>query len=366
MIQTDNHVIIARYGEVHLKGKNRDIFMSVLTRNLRKRLGNDYKVDLHNSRYIVRPYDDSAMQIVANTFGLTSVSKCKVASHHEIIGEITKMAGQIGASFKVNVNRADKSFPHKSMDFAAICGETVLKLNPNTKVDVHNPFTTINIDIRENNVAFIYDNAIPAVGGLPYGTSGKALVLLSGGIDSPVASFLAAKRGLSIEFVHFTTPPYTSAFSVDKVRRLVEKLGGYFGEVKLHEISITDFMQQVKAKCDKQYSITLMRRQMMRDAKRICNEYGIHCIVTGENLAQVASQTIQGITTTNAIAGDLPILRPLITYDKSEIITLAKRIGTYEISIEPHDDCCNVFVPDAPVISPTIERCLREEARLDN
>lgn len=373
-------IIIARYGEVHLKGGNRAMFLNALTRNLRARLGEMGAVALRDGRYIIDNFDpkntDEILQITANTFGITSASPVTVISHAEILkhmGQIrlgsadgdAGVGGRSTTSFRVNVNRADKKFPHTSMEFAAICGGAILDANPNARVDLHNPDIIINADIRENDRAFIYDRVIAGVGGMPYGTAGRALLCISGGIDSPVAGWLSAKRGLAIDCVHFSSPPYTSAKAFDKVKRICAQMENYCGKINLVEINFTDIMQEIKKKCHPAYTITIMRREMMRVCAEMCRTHRYDCIVTGENLGQVASQTIAGITTTNAAAGDVPILRPLIMYDKNEIVALARRIGTYDISIEPHEDCCSVFVPDSPVINPTINFCEKEELKLD-
>ena len=359
-------MIIARYGEVHLKGKNRNLFLRRLTDNLRHAVGKDITVTLKDGRYM---FDANApIQKICNTFGITSASKCKVVKHNEILRRVSKVLTfkKDGVqSFRVNVNRADKKFPHTSMQFAAMCGEAILKENQGAKVDLHNPDAIINIDIRENDKAFIYHESIQGAGGMPVGTAGKALVLLSGGIDSPVAAYLAAKRGLEIQCIHFASPPYTSDFALDKVHRLVRVLEGYCKKIKLYIVPFTEIQKEIKDKTSPEYLITIMRRFMIRISTQIAKNTQANCIITGENLGQVASQTIQGITTNNICAGDIPILRPLVTYDKSEIITLAKKIGTYDISIEPHADCCTVFVPSSPVIAPTIKRCEREEHTLD-
>jgi thiamine biosynthesis protein ThiI len=262
------------------------------------------------------------------------------------------------------VNRANKNFPHKSTDFSAICGERILKNNKGARVDLTAPKTEVSIDIRDG-IAYVYDKVFVGVGGLPVGSSGKALCFLSGGIDSPVAAYLAAKRGLSVDFVHFATPPYTSTAAIDKVKRLVKILTQYGCGNKLRVVNITEPMTLIRERRDKQYTITLMRRLMVRIATLLCAKGKYDCIITGENLAQVASQTVKGIASNDCVASKIPILRPLITYDKNEIISVARRIGTYNISIEPHADCCTVFVPESPIISPTIERCEREESIID-
>jgi thiamine biosynthesis protein ThiI len=232
-------------------------------------------------------------------------------------------------------------------------------------VNVTNPDKTVFIDIRENDRAYIYSAVIKAVGGMPVGTAGRALVLLSGGIDSPAAAFLSAKRGLCVDFIHFASPPFTSELALDKISRLREKLCPFCGEIRVWVVPFTEIQKAIHGACADQYMITIMRRFMVRIARGFARENGCDCLVTGENLSQVASQTIQGITTNNICAGDIPILRPLITFDKSEIIDLAKKIGSYDISIEPHADCCTVFVPQKPVIKPTIARCEHEEEQLD-
>lgn len=373
-------IIIARYGEIHLKGRNRAVFLNALTRNLRNAVGEDCKIELHDGRYVFTEYpqnkEDELVTRISRIFGLTSVSPCKVIKHDQILIFMAGYArmqqsqiieginGEKSWSFRVSVNRADKTFPYTSMDFAKMCGAVVIE-NSCAVVDLHNPQITINVDIRADNTAYFYNRTTPAVGGLPVGVSGRALVLLSGGIDSPVSAFLAAKRGLTVDYIHFASPPYTSDLALYKVRRLTEALEPSCGKGKLHIINTTKILQEIKSKCDAQYTITLLRRMMVRIAKSISARDKYDCLITGENLAQVASQTIQGITTNNVLAGELPILRPLITYDKAEIIALAKQIGTYEISIEPHEDCCTVFVPSSPVITPTIAKCEREEQKLD-
>jgi len=375
---TGHSIIIARYGEIHLKGKNRGEFTRALTNNLKSAVGGHCKIKLDQSRFIFTDFAPDMTDIlthrIAKVFGIVSVSPCAVVAHQDILAHLETVrvplsvkgvaphSGDGVCSFKVAVNRADKSYPHTSMELARLAGAIILKNDPSARVDVHNPDVTIHIDIREGDHAFIYDQIIPAVGGMPVGTAGRALVMLSGGIDSPVAAYLAAKRGLSINCVHFASPPYTSDLALDKIHRLRDKLAEYCGGIRVHVVPFTEIQKQIRARCDEKYLITIMRRFMVRIAERIG---GADCVITGESLAQVASQTIAGITTNNMCARILPILRPLITYDKSEIVTLAKKIGTYDISVEPHPDCCTVFVPAAPVINPTIARCEREEASLE-
>jgi len=230
-------------------------------------------------------------------------------------------------------------------------------------VDLHNPNTVVSIDIREST--YIYSKVISGVGGLPVGTAGRALVMLSGGIDSPVATYLAAKRGLEIHYIHFYTPPFTSEFSLEKIRDLAKQLKKFCGKSKLYIVPITEIMESIQNNCQNEFTITLMRRFMVRIAERIALENKFGCIITGECLSQVASQTIAGIASNNVCARVVPILRPLVTFDKGEIVDLARKIDTYDISCRPHPDCCTVFVPKHPSISPRLENVEKDEAKLD-
>ena len=360
-----NKIIVARYGEIHLKGGNRAMFVNVLLRNLKRRI--PQKVEHTDSRILIHLNDcddtDEIMQTVTNTFGIANASVATILKTDEL--EILKhIRGiKITGTFKVSVTRADKTFPIKSMDMAKNLGAEILK-KPGTTVDVHNPNTTVFIDIRKVQT-FVYHDVVKGVGGLPVGVSGKALVLLSGGIDSPVAAFLAAKRGLGVDYLHFFSPPYTSELSLDKVKRLQSVLQNFVGKSTLLTVPFTEIQEEIKKSCASEYTITLMRRFMVRIAKELCETRGYDCIITGENLAQVASQSIQGIASNNYLAGTVPILRPLITFDKSEIIEVAKQIKTFNISTEPHPDCCTVFVPERPSIKPRIDRLEKEEEKLD-
>ena len=359
-----NRVIVARLGEIHLKGGNRAMFLNALLRNLRRRLPG-CKVEHVDTRILIQSETiDEIAPTVANTFGITSLSVADIVPSNELA--ITKHVSQIkiNGTFKVEVTRGDKNFPIKSMDMARELGGLLLKKNPSATVDVHNPETVVYVDIRTVQT-FVYHDATQAVGGLPVGVSGRALVLLSGGIDSPVAAFLAAKRGLGVDFIHFFSPPYTSELSLEKVKNLRDTLQNFTDKSKLYIVPFTEIQEEIKRKCSPEYMITLMRRFMVRIAKELCLTNNYDCIVTGENLAQVASQTIQGIASNGYLSEPIPILRPLITYDKSEIVTLAKRIGTYKISIEDHPDCCTIFVPSKPSIKPQIPKLEMEEKKLD-
>ena len=346
--------IIARWGEIHLKGNNRGFFLRALKKNLENATG--AKISIDSGRAIITGSCD--IQAVANTFGIVSASPVIVLdSEPQAILNYVKSL-KINGTFKVEVNRANKSFPHKSLEFAAMAGEVV-----DAKVDLHNPQTTIFIDIREKT--YVYSEVVHGVGGLPVGTAGKALVMLSGGIDSPVAAYLAAKRGLALEYLHFASPPFTSDFALEKVRDLARKLEKYCGKAKLHIVPFTEIQTAIRDKCSAEFMITLMRRFMVRIAERVAQQNKLECIITGENLSQVASQTVAGIASNNFCASVVPILRPLVTYDKAEIVDLAKKIDTYEVSCRPHPDCCTVFVPKHPSISPRLDRVEKEESKLD-
>lgn len=364
------NIIIARYGEIHLKGNNRGLFLRALRANAVTAVGKLASVRLEGPRIVIYNYkrDDESYLVtrIANVFGVVSASPAVVVESkpESILKLISNM--EIVGSFKAEVKRADKTFPYKSPEFAAMCGHAVLKhMGDKVKVDVTNPGTIVSIDIRENGKAYVYTKVSAGVGGMPVGTAGRALVMLSGGIDSPVAAWLAAKRGLAIDCVHFASPPYTSEFALDKVKRLVTKLSDYCGSIKLYVVPFTEIQEEIRARCKGEYMITIMRRFMVRIAEQLCLQNKDDVIITGENLAQVASQTVAGITSNNFCAKSKTILRPLITFDKSEIVSISKKIGTYEISIEPHADCCTVFVPRHPSINPNLKKVEAEENRLD-
>jgi len=366
-------LIIARYGEIHLKGNNRGLFLDRLLRNMKKRLGDKISVKHSDTRIEISGYNERDEQeilgCVRNTFGVSGANVATVIStSKENIFDYLK-SQKIETSFKIEVNRADKTFPHKSPEFASMCGGVILDNNKSATVNLQSPEAVINIDIRGNGRTYIFTEnttqSTNGVGGLPVGVSGRAIVLLSGGIDSPVATYLAAKRGLSVDFIHFATPPYTSDLSIKKIEKLQSTLENYVGKTRLFIVPFTEISREIQKKCHEEFMITIMRRFMVRIAEQVGIKVGAHCIITGENLAQVASQTIQGIASNNFCAEQLPILRPLITYDKAEIIQLAKKIDTYKISIEPHIDCCTVFVPKRPSIKPRLSDVFCEEEKLD-
>lgn len=361
-------VIVCSYGEIHLKGSNRGFFLRTLMKNIRQALPSDVKTEVTDTRVLVTDYAD-AKPIVAQlkkVFGLTSIRVCESVNFNkpeDILSYIATV--KVAGTFKVVVNRADKSFPIKSPVFAAQCGDAILKNNQQATVDVQNPNTIIQVEIRHNGISYISTGVERGLGGLPVGVSGRAICLISGGIDSPVAAFLAMKRGLAVDFVHFTTPPYTSELALQKVVSLCKQVNSFGNSGDLYVVPFTEIGSQIQKHCHEEFTITLMRRFMVALSEKIGIEHQADCIITGENLAQVASQTIQGITTNNFVAQRLPILRPLICFDKDEIIHLAKQIETFPISILPYEDCCTVFVPSRPSIKPTLETVLAEEQKLN-
>ena len=361
-------VIVCSYGEIHLKGSNRGYFLRTLIQNIRQALPENVKAEVADTRVLVTNFTDAKPVVLClkKVFGLTHIRVCESVNYQnpdDILNYLAKV--KITGTFKVVVNRADKNFPFTSPVFAPKCGDVILKNNSNAKVDVQNPDTIVQIEIRHNGMAFISTGCEHGLGGLPVGVSGRAICLISGGIDSPVAAFLAMKRGLAVDFVHFSTPPYTSELALQKVISLCKQVNSFGNTGNLYVVPFTEIGSQIQKKCYDQYTITLMRRFMIALAEKIGVAHNADCIFTGENLAQVASQTIQGITSNNFVAQKLPILRPLICFDKNEIIDYAKRIGTYEISILPYEDCCTVFVPTHPTIKPNLITVLAEEKKLD-
>ena len=362
-------VLLLKFGELFLKGKNKKDFENLLLNNIKAKLSSyEFKISYTLGRMVVSDYDiDDEWAIVEElktVFGLIGVSKAvEIDTSEENIFSYASTISLSG-TFRVNAKRADKKFPLSSMELERKLGEVILNHNENLKVDLHNPEHIVYVEIRFNNKTYIYYETIKCAGGLPLGSAGKALLLLSGGIDSPVAGFLMAKRGLKLEAVHFHSYPYTSEQAKEKVIELGRKLTKYCDEIKLHIVSFTKVQEQIHMNCDSEYMITIMRRIMMRVAERICKENDLGAIITGESLGQVASQTMPSINVTNSVVS-LPVFRPLIAFDKEDIIEVAKEINTYDTSILPYEDCCTVFLPKYPVIKPTIRRAEYNEKFLN-
>ena len=358
-------VLLLKFGELFLKGKNKREFEKLLMENIKRKLSSfSFNLEQVVGRIIISDYDEMEENLIVKNittvFGLVGVSKATMVNStlEEICDFVSNI--KIDGTFRVNVKRADKKFPLTSVELERKLGEVILNKNKNAKVDLHNPEYNVNVEVRFNNETFIYYETIKCDGGLPLGSGGKALLLLSGGIDSPVAGYLMAKRGLKIEAVHFHSYPYTSEQAKEKVITLAKELSLYCDEIKLHIVSFTKIQEQIHINCDSEYMITIMRRIMMRIAEKICEQNELGAIITGESLGQVASQTMQSINVTNSVVS-LPVFRPLIAFDKEDIVEIAKKIGTFETSILPYEDCCTVFLPKYPVIKPTIKKAVYQE-----
>ena len=365
-------VILIRFGEIFLKGKNRGYFEKVLLGNIRSALAKfNLNVSKIPGRYLVSDYDvDDEFDIVNVLSKIPGIFSFSVAQTLETsIDLIEKLAvecmkNEVG-TFKVETNRADKRLELNSMQISAKIGGVILASNKNLKVDIKNPDHIICIDIRENGKTYIYSKVIFGVGGMPVGSSGSGLLLLSGGIDSPVAGYMMAKRGVKISAVHFHSFPYTSNSAREKVEELASILTGYTGDLTIYMVSMTELQEQIHEKCDDAYMITLLRRGMFTIAERLAKKYDRKMIITGESLGQVASQTIQSMTVVSEVVKNTPIIRPLVAFDKYETIDIAKKIGTYETSIRPFEDCCTVFLPDNPVIKPELYKVKKEQSKID-
>ena len=368
-----NKMILVRYSEIHLKGKNRGFFEKILAHNIQEAITKfGAKVSKISGRYVVEGYQDDEESLVIESlkkvFGIYSISPAleidtNSQSIQDVVAQIYLPLSV--SSFKVAVTRADKSFPIHSTEFAAFLGGIILDNNSHVHVDLHKPETIIYVDIRENKKSYIYHEIIRCANGMPIGTSGSGLLLLSGGIDSPVAGYQLARRGMPLHAIHFHSFPYTSDLAKQKVIKLATILSEYTGNITLHMISFTKVQEAIHKYCKDEYMITIMRRIMMRIAEIIAKKNHLKAIITGESLAQVASQTVESITVTNHVVQDLPIFRPLIGLDKDDITVIATKIGTFETSILPYEDCCTVFLPKHPVIKPKLEQVEMEEKKLD-
>ena len=360
-------VLLVRYGEVFLKGANRPHFLKLLTDNVKravKPIGG--RVWLSDSRIYVSDVEDmdECVRRVRKVFGLYSVSPAiECEKDLDVIAEqcIEMMKGKRG-SFKVYGKRSDKKFPMNSLEFAAELGGRILESNPHLTVDIHNPQHKLRVEIRDN--CYICCEEIMAVGGLPMGSSGRAALLLSGGIDSPVAGYCMMKRGVRCCAIHFQSPPYTGELARDKVMQLAKEMAEYSGGMRVYLVPFTKCQLEIHEKCPEGLGTLITRRFMMRIAQEIAKQNECNALITGESLGQVASQTMESIVCTDAVC-EMPVFRPLIGMDKTEIMDIAKRIGTYETSILPYEDCCTVFTPRHPVTKPKLDTMPKAESRLD-
>ena len=361
-------LLLVRYGEIFLKGLNRPYFIRALVRKIRYAVrGMGAEVNVRDGRIFVRGFSDldACIDRVTKVFGVHSVSPAVEMPKEDfdaVCEQAIEMVKDLKGTFKVNARRSDKRYPLNSPAINEEAGHRILNANPNLRVDVHNPDYLVNIEIRD--MAYLYVKEIPAYGGMPVGTNGNATLLLSGGIDSPVAGWMIAKRGVQINAVHYHSYPYTSDRAREKVLDLARKLSFSCCGIKVHVVPFTEIQMQIHEKCSEEYTTLIMRRYMMRIAERIARDTESEALITGESIGQVASQTMTALGTTDAVVG-MPVFRPLIGFDKSEIITIARKIGTLEISEQPFEDCCTVFTPRHPATHPKMEKILEGERRLD-
>lgn len=369
-------IILVRYEEIFLKGLNKYVFENKLIRNIKQKLSNlgIIKITKSQSRIYIESLDsefdiDEAIIRLTKIFGIASVSPVmRISSEYDIIKKtsvdiISELLGRkLYKTFKVEAKRGDKKFPLNSPQICADLGGYILDKFPKLRVDVHNPDFIFYVEVREDT--YLYSEIIPSVKGLPTGTGGLATLLLSGGIDSPVAGWMIAKRGVEIEAVYFHSYPYTSDRAKNKVIKLAEYLAGYCLGIKLHIVPFTEIQTLINEKCPHEYLTIIMRRYMMMIAEKIAKKSGSLAIVTGESIGQVASQTMESmLVTDNAVT--LPVYRPLIGMDKNEVIEIARKIGTFDTSILPYEDCCTVFVAKHPVTKPLLQRTMEYERVLD-
>ena len=372
----NEYIFIVRCGEVALKGMNKPYFERMLLDRIKKLLKkfDGVKAYRHEGLIYVRAdksLDKQAIiKEISKVFGVASISPAvECESNMEAIGKaaVEYMLEAIEErgikTFKVEAKRADKNFPVKSPDIGRQVGAAVLKGCKVLKVDVHDPDCRLFVDVR-HDLTYIYQDKIPGYGGLPLGTNGKGMTLLSGGIDSPVATWMMAKRGMLIEAVHFHSYPYTSQRAQEKVEELASLVATYCGRFKMHVINLLPIQEQIVQNCPEEETTILVRRFMMRIAENLAANNGCNMLITGENLGQVASQTAEALVVTDA-AVKMPVMRPLIGLDKVDIMDIAQEIGTYEKSIEPYEDCCTVFLPKHPTTKPKLEKILMSESKLD-
>ena len=362
-------IILIKYGELTTKSGNRKLFINILYNNIKKALEN-YNVNIirNRVRMFIETEDniDEIVSILKNIFGIHSVVVANRVNTNikDIEDSVLKIAKEIEfKTFKVETDRADKRFPIPSMEFSKRVGALLLKNIDNIKVDVHNPDYLGKMEIRED-YTYIYEKELPASGGYPVGVAGKGLLMLSGGIDSPVAGYLAMKRGIRLECVYFESPPHTSEMAKNKVKTLVEKLTEYDANITLNVVKFTDIQEAIYKNIDPTYMITIMRRMMYRIAEKIMEKEGLLCLINGESVGQVASQTLTSMKVINSVT-NVPVIRPVACLDKLEIIDISRKIGTYETSILPYEDCCTIFLPKHPVIHPNMEKAIFYEKSFD-
>lgn len=367
-------IILIKNGELALKGLNRKNFEDALVKNLKRKLQNfmDFELTKSQSTIMIEPTSEnpdmeSAVEAVSKVFGIAGFSRA--AATEKDMQAIVKTAGvyledtlECARTFKVEAKRSDKNFPLKSPEICREVGGYLLKKFSHLSVDVHNPDVIVTVEIRDN-YAFVRGNQLKGAGGMPVGTAGRAAIMISGGIDSPVAAWCMAKRGLHLSAIHFASPPYTSARAEQKVHELLGKVSEYSGRIDLLVVPFTEIQEQIRDKCPEELFTIIMRRVMMRIACELAKKENCGALITGESLGQVASQTLPALACTDAVA-TIPVFRPLIGMDKDEIVVISRKIDTFDISIQPYEDCCTVFTPKHPRLKPTIEMVEQAESAL--
>ena len=370
-----NEIFLLKLGEIVLKGTNKRQFENRLRQNIRRRLKSygNFDVYIMQSTVYVEPLDDmadvdGAWEACRCIFGLVSICRCKPCEKDidSIFHAVEEYLGDdldCAESFKVESKRSDKAFPMNSIAISQEIGGRLAEAHPNCRVDVHHPAYTVYVEIRDL-AAYVHGPAVPGAGGLPTGVGGRAMCLLSGGIDSPVAAYMIAKRGVEVEAVHFFSYPYTSQLAKDKVLELARLVTKYCGRMTVNIVSFTQIQEAIRDNCPEEFFTLIMRRFMMEISQRIAKEDGCGALITGENLGQVASQPMEAMTVTGAVV-DIPVFMPLVGMDKEEIVTIARKIGTLETSILPYEDCCTVFTPKHPKTKPTLGQVIHAERNLD-
>lgn len=369
------HTFLLKYGEIGIKGKNRYLFEDALVRQVRyalKDVEGDFNVHKSQARIYVDcqgEYDyEDTVDHLSRVFGLVGI--CPVVRMEDrgfdqlkkdVVAYMDEMYPDKNLTFKVESRRARKSYPKNSMEINCDLGEAILEAFPEAKVDVHHPQVMLNVEVR--NEIYVYSQIIPGAGGMPVGTNGSAMLLLSGGIDSPVAGYMISKRGVALEATYFHAPPYTSERAKQKVIDLAKIVARYSGPIKLHVVNFTDIQLYIYEKCPHDELTIIMRRYMMRIAEHFAKKDGCLGLITGESIGQVASQTMQSLAATNDVC-TMPVYRPVIGFDKQEIVDISEKIDTYETSIQPYEDCCTIFVAKHPVTKPNIEVIRRSEENL--
>ena len=371
----NKEIILCKYGEIVLKGANKSYFEDLLCRTLRHRVApyGEFEVYRSQSTIYIEPTDDmadldGAFDAAKRVFGIVAVSRAAVCDKnmdaiHALVREYIPQYLEGKKTFKVESKRSDKSFALDSMEISREIGGVILDAYPRIKVDVHNPDVVVKVEIREFG-AYVSAGQFPGAGGMPVGTNGKGLLLLSGGIDSPVAGYMMAKRGVKLDAIHFESFPYTSERAREKVLELAQIVSEYSGDIFVHVVSLTHIQEELVKNCEEDYFTLLLRRYMMTIAEKVAKQKNCLALITGESLGQVASQTIQALGVTDS-AVNMPVFRPCIGMDKEEIVQISRKIGAFETSIQPYEDCCTVFTPKHPRTKPELEKVLVQENKVD-